>query len=297
MGDDEKWEFCDIPLQGAIPHASTPTVAPVLQPPSNGGMNVYKLLYLTPVLLLAACSRQQITTTASSAQNPATEPVQRTAPTQSTPASPYDNPVPNAQPTGNPPPAQPQTDPPAAPNDATAPPASAPPAYNAPVIPAGTDLHVRLDESLGTKTDRTGERFYATLSQPVTMNGVAVLPTGARFVGHLTESKPSGRLKGRAVLAIRLDGVEWHGRTYPVTTSSFAIATRGRKRHDIKWIGGGSGVGAVFGAIAGGGEGALIGAAAGAGAGTAGALIRPRKQVRLRAETPVIFRLRAPLQL
>jgi hypothetical protein len=250
-------------------------------------MPLTRFLYFAAVLWLAGCSRQPAVV---SAQNPGPEPVQRTAAPQSTPASPYDNPVPYAaQP--DPLAAQPDTEP----SPAAEAPATEPAGYSAPFIPAGTNLHVRLDESLGTEWDHAGARFYATLSQPVVHEERIVLPEGTRFVGHVTESKPSGRLKGRAVLALRLDGLDWRGRTYPVATSSFAIASHGRKGHDFRWIGGGGGVGAMIGAVAGGGEGALIGAAAGAGAGTAGALVSHRKQVGLRAETRIVFRLLRPM--
>ncbi len=169
--------------------------------------------------------------------------------------------------------------------------------YDGPMVPAGTPLHVRLDESLGTKTDRAGERFYASLTTPVVVDGRVLIPAGTRFIGHLTQSKPSGHLKGRAVIAVRLDALEFHGRQYPIETASISEVSHGRKRHDLKWIGGGGGLGALIGGIAGGGSGALIGGAAGAGAGTAGALVTPRKQLHMAAETPLTFRLRRGVQL
>lgn len=255
-----------------------------------------KLLMFSTALLLAGCSKHPVVPSVS-AQNQSPEPVDRTAPPAGAqPAMPASQPPQGmyAQP------AQPAApaNPPAPPNQPPAnPPAPAPPpAYDAPVVPVGTPLRVRLDESLGTRHDRTGERFYASLASPVVVDGRTLLPVGTRFIGHLTESKPSGRLKGRAVLAMRLDGLDWRGRVYPVDTSSYVRVSRNHKRHNFKWIGGGGGAGAVIGAIAGGGEGALIGAAAGAGAGTAGALVTGRKQVGLRAETPITFRLRRPLQ-
>ncbi len=216
------------------------------------------LVLSASVVFFAGCSRNGVSPVAAAqGQNP--EPVQRSAAPQ-TPAT------------------------------------QAPPVVTA-TIPAGTPLHVRLDESLGTKHDRSGERFYATLTQPIAFDGQTLLPAGARFVGHLTESKASGRLKGRAVLAVRLDALDWRGRSYSVETFDIVRATRGHKRHDFRWIAGGGGLGAAIGAIAGGGGGALIGAAAGAGGGTAGALITGKKQVHLSAETPLTFRLRAPITL
>jgi hypothetical protein len=56
-------------------------------------------------------------------------------------------------------------------------------------------------------------------------------------------------------------------------------------------IGGGAGLGAIIGGIAGGGKGALIGGAAGAGAGTATAAITGKKDIRISAETHLTFRL------
>lgn len=231
-------------------------------------------LVISGALLIAGCSRTAANRT--SAQGPSPEPVERSVANQ--PTAPVTQPA-YSQPL----------------SAASAPPPAAPKA--APTIPAGTALHVRLDESVGTKHERSGERFYATLSQPISLNGQMLLPSGTRFVGHLTESKSSARLKGRAVLAVRLDAIDWQGRLYGIRTTDIVYDTRGHKRHDFRWIAGAGGLGAVIGGIAGGGSGAVIGAAAGAGGGTAGALATGKKQVHLHAETPLTFRLRTPVQL
>jgi len=150
---------------------------------------------------------------------------------------------------------------------------------------------------VGTKYDRPGHRFTASLAEPVVLDGQIAIPAGARFNGHLTESKPSGRMRGRAVIAARLDSFDLNGREYQIETSSIARVSGSHKKRNFFMIGGGAGAGAGIGAIAGGGEGALIGAAAGAGAGFAGALIKGRKQERIGAETGMTFRLRTPVQL
>ena len=140
-----------------------------------------------------------------------------------------------------------------------------------------------------------GERFYASLADPVVMNGHTLLPVGTRFSGLITESKQSGHVKGRAVLAVRLDSFEWHGREYPIDTSS--IESVSHKKKGLRWIAGGGGFGLVIGGIAGGGAGALIGGAAGAGAGTAGAFATGKREVNMGAETPLTFTLSKPVQL
>jgi len=158
-------------------------------------------------------------------------------------------------------------------------------------------LRVRVDEELDTRRNRPGDRFTATLYQPVRVSGAAVLPAGTRFRGHLVASKPSGRLKGRAVLGLTLDSFERGGREYPVDTRGDYRESGKHRGRDAAFIGGGTGGGAVVGALAGGGTGAAIGAIAGGGAGLAGALFTGRKQVAVRAESPMTFRLRAPVEL
>jgi len=62
-------------------------------------------------------------------------------------------------------------------------------------------------------------------------------------------------------------------------------------------VGGGAGLGALIGGLAGGGKGAAIGALAGAGAGTAGTAFTGNKDVVLPAETALSFKLDQPLEL
>jgi len=108
-------------------------------------------------------------------------------------------------------------------------------------------------------------------------------------------SAESGRFKGRAALALRLDSFSLNGVTYDVATNRPSRVSRGHKKHNWLWIGGGSGGGAAIGAIAGGGTGALIGAGAGAAAGTVGAAFTGKRHVTLPVESRVTFALQAPV--
>jgi hypothetical protein len=165
------------------------------------------------------------------------------------------------------------------------------------IIPAGTRVRVRLDQTIDTKRNRPGDRFEATLISPVQMNGEFLVPSGTIFAGHVTEAKPSGRFKGRAVLGVELDTFRLDGAVYRVVTApDVRVSGRHRKRNWIL-IGGGAGFGAGVGAVAGGGVGALIGAGAGATAGAVGAFFTGRKNVSLPVETPLTFRLRTEVAL
>jgi len=176
------------------------------------------------------------------------------------------------------------------------------PAAEAPARPtftldAGTSVRVRLQETLDTRSNRAGDRFTAILDEPLVSGDRVVVPKGAEFSGHITESRPSGRFKGRAVLALALDSFTLNGETYDIRSNQASRVSKGHKRHHLAWIGGGSGGGALIGAAAGGGMGALIGAGAGAAAGTVGSAITGKRQVRLPVESPVRFTLKNPVTL
>ena len=164
-------------------------------------------------------------------------------------------------------------------------------------IPAGTILDVRLAETLDTKRNRPGDRFTATLTRPIILDGRTIIPRGTPCTGHLIESKPSGRFKGHALMSLSLDSFDLNGRRHEMKTTHVGRESGGHKKRNWAFIGGGSGVGTAIGALAGGPAGALIGAGAGAGAGTAGAAITGKKNIRLPVETPLVFSLRAPVTL
>ncbi|HWP44262.1 MAG TPA: hypothetical protein VNO14_13545, partial [Blastocatellia bacterium] len=51
-------------------------------------------------------------------------------------------------------------------------------------IPADTVISLRLDRSLSSKTSRVGDRFTATVTIPVHVNGVEVIPAGSVVEGR-----------------------------------------------------------------------------------------------------------------
>jgi hypothetical protein len=164
-------------------------------------------------------------------------------------------------------------------------------------LEAGISIPVRLAETLDTRRNRSGDQFTATLDEPLVSGDRVIVPKGTRFAGHITEARPSGRFRGRGVMALTLDSFELNGSTYPLRGSNSTRWSGAHKKRNWVWIGGGSGTGATIGAAAGGGVGALIGAGAGAAAGTVGAVVTGRRQVELPIETRITFKLRSPLVL
>jgi hypothetical protein len=165
------------------------------------------------------------------------------------------------------------------------------------VVPADTVIAVVLDEALGSKTSSTGQTFTATVSAPVEINGRIAVPKNARATGVVRDAKSAGRFKGGAVLSIALTGVSVDNVNYDLQTNDRVQTSTGKGKRTAAMIGGGGAAGALIGGLAGGGKGAAIGAAVGAGAGTGGAGLTGNREIVLPAETPLTFKLTAPVEI
>ena len=162
-------------------------------------------------------------------------------------------------------------------------------------VPELTAIHVTLDQAVTSNQNRPGDHFEATVSRPVVIDGKTVIPKGARAEGLVVDAKRSGRLKGRARLQLALQSVAVDGQNYDVRTTAAPRVGGNHKKRNWAWIGGGAGGGALIGAAAAGGKGALIGGPIGAGAGTAVAYFTGKKDIHLRPETRLEFRLNQPV--
>ena len=175
--------------------------------------------------------------------------------------------------------------------------ATTPPPPEVLELPMGTSIRVRLDQDLGSKISNAGDTFQATVSDDVIIHGQTIIAKGARADGSVVDAKPLGRFKGGASLAVKLDRVHTRWGSYPVETASISKAEQGKGKRSGVMIGGGAGLGALIGGLAGGGKGAAIGALAGGGAGTAGSAFTGNKQIVLPAETLLTFKLEHPVRV
>ena len=182
------------------------------------------------------------------------------------------------------PPAQPMAPPPAA---NAPPPAPAPAPFT---IPIGTAINIRVNEAIDSRTAEVGSTFNGVINAPVRVHGETVFASGTPVSGEVVASKGKGRFKGAGDLGLELTEIGHHR----VHTTEYEKVDKGEGKRTGAFVGGGTGLGAIIGGIAGGGKGALIGGLAGAGAGTAGAATG-RRDVLIPAETPITFRLTEPV--
>jgi hypothetical protein len=164
-------------------------------------------------------------------------------------------------------------------------------------VPEETAIHVTLDQGLASDQSRPGDHFEATVSEPIVIDAHTVIPQGSRAEGLVVDARPSGRLMGRARLQLTLESIDVGGKSYKLETATSRRAGGNHKKRNWAWIAGGGGGGALIGALAGGGRGALIGGPIGAGAGTAVAFMTGKKDIHLRPETPLTFRLVRPVTI
>jgi hypothetical protein len=145
-------------------------------------------------------------------------------------------------------------------------PASRPTASrNAPEIPTGTEIDVRMSERLNSGTAQVEDRFEATSLVDLTIDGRVLVPAGAVFRGVVSSVEPATRTNRTARLTVSFDQMTVGGRAYPIrATVTQAIQGEGI-RGEAGRAGAGAAAGAIIGGILGGFKGALAGILIGGG--------------------------------
>lgn len=182
------------------------------------------------------------------------------------------------------------------------------------VIPQGSHVLLRLVNSVTTRTAKEGDYIYLRTANPIVTEGQVIVPAGSYVQGVVSHAKRSGRVKGRAELAIRIETltmpsgkvvqVNPHlasvdaGGTGQKVDRENQIQQGGDQGADAARVATLSGAGAAIGGLT---ErswsGAGIGAGAGAGVGLATVLLTRGKEVTLRqgSTLDVVFERPVPV--
>lgn len=163
-------------------------------------------------------------------------------------------------------------------------------------VPSGTEIAVRTNEAIDSKTASEGKTYSAVIERDVVgENGTTVIPKGSNADLIIRRASNSD-------LVLDLKSVTVGGKRYQVTSSDVERTAKnrqgiGKNKRTAEMVGGGAVLGTLLGAIAGGGKGAAIGAVAGGAAGGTAQVLTRGKEVRVPAESVLTFRLESPLRL
>jgi hypothetical protein len=152
------------------------------------------------------------------------------------------------------------------------------------VIPAGTEIPLRLAQAITTKNAKVGDPVYAETAFPLTINDRVVIPAGTYVQGKISDVRRPGRVKGRAELLMHFTTMIYRSgytvmlpggienvpgaEKQDVKDSEGTIRQAGNKGEDVKTVGKVAATGAGLGGLAGrSAKGVGIGGAAGAAAG------------------------------
>jgi hypothetical protein len=158
-------------------------------------------------------------------------------------------------------------------------------------IPVGTEIDVRLQNTLNSGTSQVEDRFEATTLVDVGVNSRVVIPAGSVMRGVVTQVEAATRTNRTARMTVSFDQVTVSGQAYAIRgTVTQAIEGEGIRGETAR-IGTGAGVGAIIGGILGGFRGALAGILIGGG-GTIAAT--EGKEVQIPQGTVLRVRLDSP---
>jgi hypothetical protein len=165
------------------------------------------------------------------------------------------------------------------------------------VVPTNTELSLRLETPVSSKTSQVGDRVTARVERATGEDGTIVLPGGTVLHGRVTEAEASGRVKGRARVAVSFDRMVVRGRSHPIQATVISAIAPDSQTRDAKIIGGSAVAGAIIGALKGGKSGAAKGAVVGAGAGTGAVLVTKGQEIEMPAGSRWTVRTRTAIRL
>jgi hypothetical protein len=168
------------------------------------------------------------------------------------------------------------------------------------VLPAGTAIPVRNEETIDSAKAVEGQVYAAEIASDVRdADGAVVIPRGSNAHLVIKSATKGGRFRDASDLVLDLVAVSIEGQQYRLDVSDISEKGRsgiGANKRTGEFAGGGAAIGAIIGAIAGGGKGAAIGAGSGAGAGAVTQILT-KGSIRVPAESVMTFKLDIALKV
>jgi len=169
------------------------------------------------------------------------------------------------------------------------------------VVPAGTRVAVRTEDTIDSAKAVEGQSFAAEVAEDILdADGNVVIPRGSNAQIVIRSASKGGKFRGASDLVLDLQSISVEGQEYLVSTVDLQEKGRqgvGANKRTAEMTGGGAALGAIIGAIAGGGKGAAIGAGAGAGGGALTQVLTKGGSIKVPSETVLTFQLDKPVRI
>jgi hypothetical protein len=165
-------------------------------------------------------------------------------------------------------------------------------------IRPGTYVTVHVDQWLSSDKSQQGDTFFASLAEPLVVDGIVVAQRGQTIRGRVTEAQKAGRVEGTSRLGIELTGLTLvDGQQVGIHSQMVTRNGQTSVGRDAGAVAGTTALGAIVGASADYGRGAAIGAGAGAAAGLIGVLLTRGRPTLISPESVLTFQLEAPVTI
>jgi len=146
-------------------------------------------------------------------------------------------------------------------------------------LPEGTSLKVKLENTIATFSNKSGDPFSGRVMEAVLLDGKTVIPAGTEVQGRLTKVSEPRRISGKPTIGIFPETiilpsgerfmlnatlVDTSLRNGTDVNNEGQVKGKGRTGKDMTEVGLGTGGGMMVGGLIGGGKGVLIGGVVGA---------------------------------
>ena len=162
-------------------------------------------------------------------------------------------------------------------------------------LPEATEMQVRLDTALSSRTARAEDRFEATVMRPVYVDNRMVVAAGARVRGTVISAEPANRPARGGKLDLAFNSIELEDNTrIDVRSRVVSISENVDRSETGEKAGMGAALGALLGSVIGGKKGALLGIIVG---GAGGAITTRGEEVELPEGTILTLRTERPVDI
>lgn len=166
-------------------------------------------------------------------------------------------------------------------------------------LPVGTRIEARMDNEINSKISSVGDTFTVTVSKPLIIQDREMLPIGTILEGKILQVASAGFGKRFGSLKVRFETLQFPDGEKRQIEGELLNEEKPKSPQTPKAVllGGGTIIGALFGAIIDKSRGAVIGAGTGLGIGASAVFLQKGKEARIKADEEVRILLKREVTL